>query len=70
MVMSAPERMSEGEKTKFMDWIKGLSLRQVRLLIKVLQIEERFKDSMDKSELEIYQKKSLGDMLHINGVVG
>jgi len=53
-----------------MDWIKGLSLRQVRLLIKVLQIEERFKDSMDKSELEIYQKKSLGDMLHINGVVG
>jgi len=68
--MSAPERMSQGEKTKFMDWIKGLSLRQVRLLIKVLQIEERFKDSMDKSELEIYQKKSLGDMLHINGVVG
>ena len=67
--MSAPERMSEGEKTKFMDWIKGLSLRQVRLLINVLKIEERFKDSMDKSELEIYQQKSLGDMLHINGVV-
>ena len=69
MGMSAPERMSQGNKKSFWEFIDALSSRQSKMLIRILQINVQMKDAMTDKELDIYKKKMMSEMLHINGVI-